>query len=123
MAEDNAIVRFFTWWNTAMADPALLQAEGLAAHFHDDGQLIVNGNLRATGPGQLATHYRAIAERLDLVEMVLPVEQGFATETRAFVHCRTRARAGETESAEEAMAYAIVEDGRIRLMRVVSLSV
>lgn len=123
MPTDNIILRFFTWWNGAMAGPEPLQAEGFEPFFHDNGQLIVNGNLRAIGPEQLAVHYQAIADRLDLVEMVLPVEQSFATENRAFVHCRTRARLGDTQSAEEAMAYAIVDGGRMRLLRVVSLSV
>lgn len=123
MQTDNIIIDFFAWWNTAMAGSDPLQAAGFAPFFHQDGQLIVNGNLRATGPEQLAVHYQAIADRLDLVEMVLPVEQSFATRDRAFVHCRTRARTGETESAEEAMAYALVDDGRMRLLRVVSLSV
>lgn len=123
MHTDNPILNFFTWWNGAMAGPAPLRAEGFATFFHDDGQLIVNGNLRASTPEQMAVHYQAIADRLDLVEMVLPVEEAFATETRAFTHCRTRARTGETESAEEAMAYAVIDGGRMRLLRVVSLSV
>ncbi|MGF7147773.1 hypothetical protein FHS96_001382 [Sphingomonas zeicaulis] len=123
MQNDNPILTFFAWWNGAMAGPAPLQAEGFARFFHDDGQLIVNGNLRASSPEQMAVHYQAIADRLDLVEMVLPVEESFATESRAFVHCRTRARAGETESAEEAMAYAVIDGGKMRLLRVVSLSV
>lgn len=123
MQTDNIILDFFAWWNTAMAGADPLKADGFAPFFHEDGQLIVNGNLRAVGPARLAVHYQAIADRLDLVEMVLPVEQAFATEDRAFVHCRTRARTGETESAEEAMAYALVDGGRMRLLRVVSMSV
>ncbi len=123
MQTDNIILDFFAWWNTAMAGSDPLRAEGFAPFFHEDGRLIVNGNLRATGPAELAAHYQAIADRLDLVEMVLPVEEAFATENHAFAHCRTRARSGDSESAEEAMAYALVDGGRMRLLRVVSLSV
>jgi len=123
MPTDNLILRFFSWWNGAMAEPALLQPAAFGDFFADDGQLIVNGNLRATGPEALAVHYRAIADRLDQVEMILPVEEAFAAADRAFVHCRTRAVSGGLESTEEAMAYAIVENGRMRLLRVVSLSV
>ncbi|EZP72770.1 hypothetical protein BV96_01403 [Sphingomonas paucimobilis] len=123
MQSDNPIIRFFTWWNGAMADPDQLQAEGFGTHFAPDAQLIVNGNVRATSLAGMAVHYRAIADRLDLVEMVLPVEQEFSTADRAFVHCRTRAELGDTKNAEEAMAYAIVEGGKMRLLRVVSLSV
>lgn len=120
MQTDNVILDFFAWWNSAMAGPDPLKAEGFARFFHEDGQLIVNGNLRAIGPAELAVHYQAIADRLDLVEMILPVEESFATEGRAFVHCRTRARTGGQESAVEAMAFALVDDGRMRLLRVVS---
>jgi len=123
MPIENPIIRFFTWWNDAMADPDQLQADGFARHFTDTCELIVNGHLRASDPGSLAIHYRAIADRLDVVQMVLPVEHEFSTGENAFVHCRTRAVLGEQESAEEAMAYAIVEGGRIRRLRVVSLSV
>lgn len=123
MSSENPIIRFFTWWNGAMADPDQLQAEGFAKHFTDSCELIVNGNVRATDHAALAVHYRAIADRLDVVQMVLPVEHEFSTDANAFVHCRTRAVLGDKESAEEAMAYAIVEGGRIRRLRVVSLSV
>lgn len=123
MPADNPILRFFAWWNGAMADPAALQPEAFGEFFTDDGQLIVNGNVRATGPAALAVHYRAIADRLDLVEMVLPVEAAFATDDHGFVHCRTRAIAAGEESAEEAMAYCVIAGGRMSRLRVVSLSV
>ncbi|BAV63085.1 hypothetical protein [Sphingobium cloacae] len=123
MQSDNPIIRFFTWWNGAMADPDQLLAEGFGAHFAPDAQLIVNGNVRATSLAEMAVHYRAIADRLDLVEMVLPVEEEFTTDSRAFVHCRTRAELDNTKNAEEAMAYAVVDGDRMRLLRVVSLSV
>lgn len=120
---EHPIVAFFTWWNGAMRDPAELTPEGFARFFTEDGRLIVNGNLRATGWEAMATHYAAIAARCEEVAMVLPVEEGFATKERAFVHCRTHVIADGKQAAEEAMAYAIVEDGRMALLRVVSLSV
>ena len=120
---DNIITRFFGWWNGAMADPDQLTAEGFAAHFAVDGQLIVNGNLRATGPEACAVHYRAIAARCDEVGIVLPVETAFACEDRAFVHCRTHVLVNGEAAAEEAMAYATIANDRMTLLRVVSLSV
>lgn len=119
----NPIVAMFEWWNDAMRDSVRLTPEGFARFYTEDARLIVNGNLRATGHAALATHYAAIADRCDEVAMVLPVEEGFATETRAFVHCRTHVVVEGRAAAEEAMAYAIIEDGRIALLRVVSLSV
>ena len=121
---DNAILAFFGWWNGAMADPAQLTPEGFARYFADDGRLVVNGQDRAAGVAALASHYQGVAERCDEVRMILPVEQAFvATDGRAFVHCRTHAVVGGKAAAEEAMAYAQVRDGRIALLRVVSLSV
>jgi hypothetical protein len=120
---ENHITAFFNWWNGAMREPALLTEEGFAQFFTADGRLIVNGNLRATGPAAMAAHYRAIAERCDEVGMVLPVEEAFAAEGRAFVHCRTHVVVNGETAAEEAMAFAVVEDDRIALFRVVSLSV
>lgn len=119
----NPIEEMFAWWNEAMRAPELLTAENFARFYTADGRLVVNGALRATGPAALADHYRAVASRCDEVAMVLPVEQAFATTDRAFVHCRTHVVAAGAEAAEEAMAYAVVEDGRIALLRVVSLSV
>ena len=120
---DNIITDFFAWWNGAMREPALLTADGFARFFAADATVIVNGNLRATGPEEIARHYAAIAARLDEVAMVLPVEQAFAATDRAFVHCRTHVVNNGAVAAEEAMAYAIVVEGRITLFRVVSLSV
>lgn len=119
----NPIIAMFAWWNGAMRDPALLTAEGFAPFFTEEGRLIVNGNLRATGCAALASHYAAIAGRCDEVAMVLPVEEGFATGDRAFVHCRTHVVVEGVAAAEEAMAYAVIENGKMALLRVVSLSV
>ncbi len=119
----NPIVAMFGWWNDAMRDPTLLTPENFARFYTDDGRLIVNGALRATGPDALTTHYRAIAARCEEVAMVLPVEEGFTMPDRAFVHCRTHVVVEGQQAAEEAMAYAVIEDGRIALLRVVSLSV
>jgi uncharacterized protein (TIGR02246 family) len=120
----NPIETLFAWWNDAMADPAQLTADNFARYYTPEGRLIVNGLLRAIGPEALAGHYRAVAQRCDKVAMQLPVETAFATSDYAFVHCRTHVIAHGAEAAEEAMAYAAVEnDGRIALLRVVSLSV
>jgi hypothetical protein len=121
--KDNLIVAMFTWWNEAMREPQRLTPEAFARFYTVSGQLVVNGNLRAQGCEALAMHYREVAMRCEEVAMILPVEQAFACQERAFVHCRTRVVTAGAEVAEEAMAYAIVRDGRIELLRVVSLSV
>jgi uncharacterized protein (TIGR02246 family) len=120
----NPIVAMFEWWNTAMAEPSMLDAQAFARFFAADATLVVNGNLRATGCEALARHYRAVAAHCNEVAMVLPVEESFFTRERAFVHCRTRVQVAGRMAAEEAMAYAkLVDDGRMSALRVVSLSV
>jgi hypothetical protein len=120
----NPIVAMFEWWNTAMTEPALLDAQGFARFFASEATLVVNGNMRATSCETLARHYQAIAARCDEVAMVLPVEESFVTRERAFVHCLTRVKVAGRTAAEEAMAYAkLTDDGRMSALRVVSLSV
>ena len=119
----NPIESMFAWWNEAMATPAELTAENFGRFYTGDGRLTVNGNLRAAGTEALAAHYRGVAERCDEVAMLLPVEAAFATVDRAFVHCRTHVIINGHRAAEEAMAYAVISDGRIESLRVVSLSV
>lgn len=114
------IISFFEWWNVAMRDVDQLTPHAFARHFTSDGRLVVNGAVRAEGPDALSAHYRAIAARLEELEMVLPVKEGFATPDRAFVHCYTRAVDKGQPLLEEAMAYANVCDGRMSLLQVFS---
>lgn len=120
---ENIIVRMFDWWNGAMRCNDGLTAEAFAQFYTEDAQLVVNGQVRSRNLAEMAVHYQGVRSRCDAVEMLLPVEEAFACGDRAFVHCRTRAVIGGRTAAEEAMAYAVVRDGRMALLRVVSLSV
>lgn len=120
---DNIIIRMFEWWNTAMSNASLLTADGFSSFYVPDARLVVNGQTRCTNLQEMAVHYRAIHDRCDEVRMLLPVLARFNTETNAFVFCRTFARVGQEESAEMAMAYADVVDGRMKLLEVISHAV
>ena len=120
---DNPIVTMFEWWNRAMAPDGELSQEAFAEHYCEDGTLIVNGSVRAIGPAALVEHYRGVKSRCDHVELVLPVEEAFTCSDRAFVHCRTSVSIAGSTSAEEAMAYAVLRNGKMALLRVVSKSV
>lgn len=122
-AADNLIVRMFDAWNAMMRGDEALTAENFARFYTPDARLIVNGALRSADLPAMAAHYRAIQARCRSVQMVLPVERQFATDAYAFVHCRTHVVTDAGEQAEEAMAYAQIDNDRISLLRVISLSV
>ncbi len=117
----NHIVRFFEWWNDAMVDESRLTEAAFRGHFTDDGELIVNGNLRARGPAELAAHYRRIKASVESVSMALPVELAAQAGDIDFTHCYCNVSASGETKALEAMAYAEIASGKIRRMRVLSL--
>lgn len=118
-ASENAIVRMFEWWNSAFADPAGFTPEAFGQHYTDDGELVVNGQLRGTGLEALARHYRGLQAKFDSIRMELPVIDHFATADRAFVQCVTRATEGDETIREEAMAVATLVSGKIALLKVI----
>ncbi len=117
----NIIEAMFSWWNEAMADPDGFTAAAFGQFYSDDARLIVNGQLRADSLEGLAAHYRRIQSLPATIRMALPVDDAFAIPDRAFVHCRTLVKPDDGEPGEEeAMAFAVVRDGRMTLLRVVS---
>lgn len=118
---DNIIVCMFQWWNEAIRDPNGFTPEAFARFYTEDAQLIVNGNLRGTGLEALARHYRRVQEIAPTAQMVLPVEEEFTAPDRAFVHVFELVAEGDEETRRECMAYAVVEGGKMKLLRVVGI--
>lgn len=116
---DNVIVAMFRWWNVAFGDPEGFTEAAFSRYFSDDAILIANGAFRGQGLTELTKHYRAIQAAVPAVEMVLPVEDAFATPDRAFVHCREIVRSEGGEEAFECMAYATVSAGKMTALRVI----
>jgi len=119
---DNIIVSMFQWWNDAIRDPNGFTPEAFARFYTEDAQLIVNSNLRGTGHEALAAHFQRVQEIAPTAQMVLPVAEEFTTPDRAFVHVfeRVEDEAGK-EMRRECMAYAVVEGGRMKLLRVIGI--
>jgi len=118
---DNVIVSMFHWWNEAIRNPDGFTPEAFARFYTEDAQLIVNGNLRATGHVALAAHYRRVQEIAPTAQMELPVAEEFTAPGRAFVHVFEHVAEGDGETRRECMAYAVVEEGRMKLLRVVGI--
>ena len=117
----NIIEEMFAWWNEAMLDPDGFTAEGFGRFYTRDARLIVNGQLRSDSLESMAAHYRRIQAMPATVQMALPVDDAFATDDRAFVHCRTIVEPEEGERIEEeAMAFATISEGRMTMLRVVA---
>ncbi|MDA5193958.1 nuclear transport factor 2 family protein [Govanella unica] len=117
---DTIITQMFRWWNEAYTDPNGFTPEAFSRFYTDDAELIVNGNSRGKGLQALSAHYQRIQAAVPLAQMVLPVDDDFATTDRAFVHCHEQAkRADGTEKLSECFAYAEVRDGKMSVLRVV----
>lgn len=119
---DNAIVRMFQWWNDAFGDAGGFSPAAFRAHYTEDAELVVNGNLRGRGPTELAQHYRTLQGRFEVIRMVLPVTDSFACGDRAFVHCVTEATKDGVVTREVAMAAATLRDGLISSLNVIGYS-
>jgi hypothetical protein len=118
----NIIEDMFSWWNEAMADPDGFTAAAFGQFYSDDARLIVNGQLRSDTLEGMAAHYRRIQALPATIRMALPVDEAFATTDRAFVHCRTLVNPQDGNPTEdESMAYAVLRDGRMTLLRVVGV--
>lgn len=116
----NAIVRMFEWWNDVMAGNDPLQSGDFLRFFTADARLVVNGNVRSTNIADMVGHYTRIRSNCQEIRMVLPVAHAFSTAEFAFVHCHTAGHSLDGPIDEEAMAYAIVDGGRIARLQVVS---
>jgi hypothetical protein len=114
----NPIVQMFEWWNRAFTEPDGFTPDGFRQHYTDTAELIVNGQLRGTGPEAIARHYRTLQASFDLIQMELPVIDSFECGNRAFVQCVTRATRNGEVVREEAMAAATLSSGRMSLLKV-----
>ena len=117
--EENAITRMFAWWNKAYEDNAFTET-GFAEFFTEDAPFVVNGNVRGTGPRQIAEHFQRIREKTDDVKLVTPVLATVADDTHGFVHYRSTFAAGDATGEEECLAVAELRDGKISSFKVIA---
>ena len=119
-SDDNVLVQMFTWWNAAMKDPDGLTEESFRKYYTEDAAIIINSKERVRGIRPMVAHFKGIQQRSEFVEIILPFEEGFESSDRIFTHHKLRARENSVDRNADLMGYAIVEDGNLALVSLIS---
>ena len=117
----NVLVRMFDWWNTAMKTPDGLTEQAFSEYYTEDAAIIINGNELVRGIKPMAEHFRSARARIEAVEIVLPFEEEFESESgdHIFTYHLVRTRVDGADQLSHLMGYAVVEEGRISLINFV----
>ena len=117
----NVLVRMFDWWNAAMKTPDGLTEEAFREYYTEDAAIIINGNELVRGIKPMVEHFRGAQARIESVEIVLPFEEEFESESgdHIFTYHLVRTRVDGADQLSHLMGYAVVEDGRISLINFV----
>jgi hypothetical protein len=122
-ARHDVLVDMFVWWNAAYKQKDGFTEAAFSRYFTDDAILRVNGSDRSKGLKDLATHFRDIQARTEMVEIELPFIDEFTSPNgdRIFTHHFVAAREQGQDSRERVMGYAAIRDGKISLINFVSV--
>ena len=117
----NVLVRMFDWWNAAMKTPDGLTEQAFREYYTEDAAIIINGNELVRGIKPMVEHFRSARARIESVEIVLPFEEEFESESgdHIFTYHLVRTRADGADRLSHLMGYAAVDDGRISLINFV----
>lgn len=117
------LVAMFVWWNHAYTQKDGFTAEAFSRYFTPDAVMWINGKQRCAGVEDLAKHFRDIQARTEMVVIDLPFLDEFSSASgdRIFTHHFVRAREHGKESRERVMGFAAIKDGKISLIKFVSL--
>ena len=121
-ARHDVLTDMFVWWNAAYKRKDGFTEAAFAKYFTADAILRVNGSDRSKGLQDLASHFRDIQARTEMVEIELPFIDEFTSPTgdRIFTHHIVKAREKGQDSRERVMGYAAIRDGKISLINFVS---
>jgi hypothetical protein len=121
-ARHDVLIDMFVWWNAAYKQKDGFTEAAFGKYFTLDAILRVNGSDRSKGLKDLASHFRDIQGRTEMVEIELPFIDEFTSPdgTRIFTHHIVKAREKGADSRERVMGYAQVRDGKISLINFVS---
>lgn len=119
------LTKMFVWWNAAYKDKNGFTPEAFAEHFTEDGAIVINGEERARGPQNLAERFRSIQARTEVVDMIVPFEVEFvsADGSKIFTSHIIKSRADGKDGLSRVMGYAVIENGKIKLVDFVSVDV
>ena len=117
----NVLVRMFDWWNAAMKTPDGLTEQAFREYYTEDAAIIINGNELVRGIKPMVEHFRGAQARIESVEIVLPFEEEFESESgdHIFTYHLVRTRVDGADQLSHLMGYAVVEDDRISLINFV----
>jgi len=117
------LVAMFVWWNAAYKQKDGFTAESFSRYFTADAVMRINGKDRCHGLDDLAQHFRDIQARTEMVAIVLPFIDEFASPNgdRIFTHHFVLAREHGKDSRERVMGYASIKNGKISLINFVSV--
>jgi ketosteroid isomerase-like protein len=121
-ARHDVLTDMFVWWNAAYKQKDGFTEAAFAKYFTADAILRVNGSDRSKGLKDLASHFRDIQGRTEMVEIELPFIDEFTSPAgdRIFTHHIVKAREKGQDSRERVMGYAAIRDGKISLINFVS---
>ena len=119
----DVLIDMFIWWNAAYKQKDGFTEAAFSKYFTPDAILRVNGSDRSKGLADLASHFRDIQARTEMVEIELPFIDEFTSVSgdRIFTHHLVKAREKGQESRERVMGYAAIRDGRISMINFVSV--
>src|SRR5258707_799930 len=102
----DVLIDMFVWWNAAYKQKDGFTEAAFSKYFTDDAVLRVNGSDRSKGLSDLASHFRDIQARTEMVEIELPFIDEFtsASGDRIFTHHFVKAREKGQESRERVMS-------------------
>ncbi len=117
---ENVLVDMFAWWNATIKVPGGFTEEGFARFFTEDAPIIVNNREVVRGVKNMVPHFQSIQENTESVEIVLPFEEGFHEGNKIFTYHLIRASENGTARLSHVMGYAVIEDGKIALVKFLS---
>jgi hypothetical protein len=117
---ENVLVDMFAWWNETIKVPGGFTEEGFARIFTGDAAIIVNNRESVRGVRNMVPHFQRIQEDTEYVEIVLPFEEGFREGNKIFTYHLIKARDDGTDRLSHVMGYAVIEDGKIALVKFLS---
>ncbi len=106
--DENVLEQMFAWFNQAIKDPNGFTEEAFRRYYTEDAAIVINSKERVRGIKPLVAHFKKIQQKVEMVEIILPFEEGFQSGNRIFTYHKERSRTKGVESRSEVMGYAIV---------------
>ncbi|MXP29281.1 hypothetical protein GRI58_10660 [Porphyrobacter algicida] len=123
VVENDELTKMFRWWNEAYTKPDGFTAEAFGQYFTDDAVMRINGHESARGLEDLASHFREIQKKTDMVKINLPFIASFTSPdgSKIYTYHTLDASADGKPSHEMVMGYAELRGGKIALINFLNM--